>query len=198
MRIDTRSMNSPPASALSDEQLAVCLTPARKRGAARDAEAAFQQLYQRHARPLLAFLAGRVRRDQLDDVHQTVWLRVWERTPERIEGGNFRGWLFQVARNYLIDLARRKKVEPTEETEEWQDSRAPTALDTLIAQEEPHIVGRCMKHLDEEEAGVVRGRFAGEGYEDICRRMQITAARAYKLYHEATRKLQTCVQRSTR
>src|SRR5262249_46401761 len=94
-----QSMNSPPPSAPSDEQLAVCLTPPRKSSAARDAEAAFQQLYQRHARPLLAFLAGRVRRDLLDDVHQTVWLRVWERTPERIEGGNFRAWLFQVARN---------------------------------------------------------------------------------------------------
>jgi RNA polymerase sigma-70 factor (ECF subfamily) len=191
-------MNSPHASALSDEQLAVCLTQGRKSSATREAEAAFQQLYQRHARLLLAFLAGRVRHDALDDVHQTVWLRVWERTPERIEGGNFRAWLFQVARNYLIDLSRRKKADAAEAPEEWQDARSPTVLDALVAQEEPHIVGRCMKHLAEDEADVVRARCAGEEYEAICRRMQITPAKAYKLYHEATRKLQTCVQRSTR
>jgi RNA polymerase sigma-70 factor (ECF subfamily) len=191
-------MTSSPADPPSDEHLAAQLTAQRKQGAARQAEAAFQQLYQRHARPLLAFLAARVRRDQLDDVQQTVWLRVWERMPEQIEGGNFRAWVFRIARNYLIDLSRRKKADAAETPEEWQDTRAPSALDALIAAEEPHIVGACLKHLEEEEVQVVRDRFAGEAYEDICQRMNISAARAYKLYHTATHKLQSCVDRSTR
>ena len=44
----------------------------------RTAQQAFDALYRKHARLLLAFLSSRVPRHDLDDVHQTVWGRVWE------------------------------------------------------------------------------------------------------------------------
>jgi RNA polymerase sigma factor (sigma-70 family) len=191
-------MNRSHDLALTDEQLVATCTAQRKAKADHDAQGSFQLLYQRHARPLLAFLATRVRRDSLEDVQQTIWLRIWEHMDEQFTGGNFRAYLFTIARRYLIDLSRRRQADTAEDAHGWQDTRSPSVLDNLIAQEEPHLVGLCLKHLGEEEVLVVRGRLSGESYEAICQHLEIAPAKAYKLYHEALQKLQTCVERSTR
>ncbi len=186
-------MTSPESPVPTDEQLAQFCAQRGKAG-----EDAFLELYRRHGRPLLAFLATRVRREALEDVHQTVWLRVWERTPDQFAGGNFRAWLFRIARNHLIDLGRRRHADPAEAPEEWQDTRTPAGADALIAREEPHLVRKCMERLGVDEALVVRERLAGESYEDICGRLKIDRNKAYKLYYEALKTLQSCVERATR
>ena len=62
----------------------------------------------RHAPRLLAFLAGRVPRADLEDAHHEVWLRVWHHLPGHFDGSHFRGWLFRIARNHGTDPARRR------------------------------------------------------------------------------------------
>src|SRR4051794_32734263 len=94
----------------SDDELAARIA---RRGdsdeALRVARAAFEQLYQRHARLLSAFLTTRVRRSELDDLHQEVWQRVWLRLPAHYQQrGQFRAWLHQIARNALIDHGRKR------------------------------------------------------------------------------------------
>src|SRR5262245_24161416 len=76
---------------------------------------ACEELYVRHARRLLAFLSARVHGSDLEDIHQGIWERVWERLPDGFHGGNFRAWLFQIARNYLIDHSRKRRPQPLDE-----------------------------------------------------------------------------------
>ena len=60
-------------------------------------------------RPLLrAFLLARVARSEVDDLDQLAWLRVWKSLPDA-DPGPFRAWLFQIARNALIDHSRKSK-----------------------------------------------------------------------------------------
>ena len=113
-----------------DELAALCARRDDSAQARRLAETAFRDLYDRHAKRLLAFLGGRVGEAALDDVHQEVWAKVWQAVPTGFRGGNFRAWLHQLARHVVIDHWRKRRAEPTAEGAEaidrrqWEKSRA--------------------------------------------------------------------------
>lgn len=89
----------------------------------------FEQLYNRHSRLLLAFLSSRVNRSDLEDIHQAVWSRVWQYLPTHFDGQNFRAWLYQIARNYVIQLGRKKKSDLLgAEEEQALPSRPPARM----------------------------------------------------------------------
>jgi RNA polymerase sigma-70 factor (ECF subfamily) len=181
----------------SDEELAVrAARPRTPAAALRGAHEAFDALYERHARPLLAFLAGRVRRSDLSDVQQVVWQRVWEHLEDKFEGGSFRGWLFQIARNYLIDLSRRQRPVPTEASLDRTDDKAVPPEEVLLDQERQQLLRRCLKRLPAKQAELVRGRLGGEDYEAIGSRLGLTPAQAHKMFHTAKTALQECIQRA--
>jgi RNA polymerase sigma factor (sigma-70 family) len=187
-----------PTSPWTDEQLAARIARPRESAAhLRDAQDACRELYQRHARPLLAFLAGRVARADLEDAHHAVWLRVWEKLPTQFDGRHFRGWLFQIARNHLIDQARRQRPDLTAETDDWAAANTDRPDERLLEEERRLVLERCLKKMDEVLAALIRGRLGGEGYPELCRRLSLPAERAHRLFHQAKDQLQTCVDRST-
>jgi RNA polymerase sigma-70 factor, ECF subfamily len=187
-----------PESAATDEALAQII--ARRDESARAwkaAQDACGQLYQRHARKLLAFLAARGNRDDIEDIHHRIWQRVWQHIPEGFRGGNFRAWLYQIARNGLIDHGRKHRPEALGEGE------GPLARDEdrpdlwLVEQERMVILSRCLERLDTESADLVRARLAGESYAEVCERLRMRPERAHKLFHLAKEQLQKCVERAT-
>ena len=189
---------NPPDNDPSDEQLAATLAQREQSGQAlRAAQDAFRDLYQRHARKLLAFLAARVHRNDLEDVHQEVWERIWKHLPEGFHGGNFRAWLYQIARNYIVDQGRKKRPEQIPEVDELPESRGGQPEEVLLEQERRAILSRCLERLDTRAAELVRARLAGESYEDACPRLGLKPEHAHKLFHQAKTQLQQCVKRAT-
>lgn len=183
-------------TAASDETLAADIAEREVGDAAmRRAQDAFHQLYGRHARKLLAFLASRTHRSDLEDVHQAVWQRVWQRLPEAFQGGNFRAWLFQITRNYLIDLSRKRRPELFDEERELSDSRLVDPVGQLVEQERMTALGHCLDNLSREMAKLVRSRLAGDSYHAIYEQLEIPPARAHKLFHQAKAQLRDCVER---
>lgn len=162
-------------------------------GAARDA---FDRLYRRHAPLLLAFLAARGRRTDLDDVHQDVWSRVWTRLPDQFQGGNFRAWLYQIARHVVIDRARKHKPDALVDEHTLQDRNHEPVDQPLIEAERGEALRRCLEKLTTEAATLVRARLAGEDYTQVCARLGMASSRAYKVFHEAKAQLQACVERA--
>jgi len=158
-----------------------------------EAEEAFQQLYSKHARMLLAFLSSRVKRSELDDVHQEVWSRIWQHLPTKFDGSNFRAWLFRIARNYIIQESRRRRPDLAEDLR-MVTSKDETPDHQLVERERMEILTRCLSRLEAELADLVRSRLGGETYEDICERIGLQPARAHKLFHTAKMQLTTCVE----
>lgn len=156
-------------------------------------------LYARYARRLLAFLAGRlgVPAADLDDVHQDVWVRVTKALRDRAFAGHFRGWLFQVARNRVIDRGRKRREEG-DYPEDIAAGEGPTPLDDLIGREERAALERCLGRLDEQEARVLRLRLAGADYDEVCGELGLVKDVAYRLAFEGKRKLTECVERQGR
>jgi RNA polymerase sigma factor (sigma-70 family) len=181
----------------TDEQLAAA---AARRGdsdrAPRAARDAFERLYRRHAPLLLAYLAARARPSDRDDLHQEVWRRAWDHLPKRFDGRDFSAWLYQIARNALIDHGRKRKPETLADPEVVPDGRAGRDDDRLVEQERMEALRRCLEKLSAQAAAVVRARLAGEKYSELCRRLGLTPEQAYKLLNSAKDKLKTCVERA--
>src|SRR5689334_25215636 len=86
--------------------------PEVMRAAVRGDETAFARLWRDNQPPLLRYLRV-VTGDNPDDVASEVWLEV-ARGLERFHGGEgeFRGWLFTLARRRVIDLHRYNARRP--------------------------------------------------------------------------------------
>jgi len=180
----------------TDEELAAVVAARNtSEKALEQAVAAYEALYRRHSRLLLAFLSSRTTRNQLEDLHQVVWQKVWQFLPGQFKGGNFRAWLYQIARNQLIDFSRKRKpTDSSEAVESAHTTEEPGAA--LLDEEKKQILQRCLQHLQQEMADIVRGRLAGENYDTICERMDLAPARAHKLFFQAREQLSGCVQKA--
>jgi RNA polymerase sigma factor (sigma-70 family) len=162
------------------------------------AQDACRDLYDRHARRLLAFLAGRVSSAVVDDIHQDVWQKVWQSLPTAFHGGNFRSWLYTIARNCITDQMRKKKSEAIPEEGNLVDHRHRATDDEMVEAELRDALAKCLhklEQLDAQLADLVRSRVAGESYDDFCARTGMPADRAYRAFHHAKAQLQACVEK---
>lgn len=153
--------------------------------------AEFLALYEEHGRQLLAWLATRVARSDLDDVHQEIWTKVWAKKKESFKGGNFRAWLFRVARNHLVDRFEKKPATPLMEDPEAThvDARQETPCEIAIDRERREVLSRCLKRLSEVRRRVVELRLAGGDYDTIATELGITAAQAHSHFFAAKKQL---------
>jgi RNA polymerase sigma factor (sigma-70 family) len=157
---------------------------------------AFEGLYRRYAPLLLAFFASRVRASERDDLHQEVWQRVWHHLPDQFRGGNFRAWLHQIARHAIIDQGRKRRSEPLIAQEALPDPHEEPSDHRMIQNERKQALERCLELLGPDGAALLRARLAGEDYPEICQRLKLEPARAYKLFHSAKEQLKTCVEQT--
>lgn len=189
----TRSGNEP-----SDDELAARVAQrGHSDSALRAAHSAFDQLYQRHARLLYAFLANRARESEIADPHQDVWRRVWQRLPDQYQArGEFRPWLHEIARRALIDRGRKKQPQSLGNEDALIDHRKDSPDAQTLEHERMKILKRCVERLGAEAAALVKGRLGGENYAEICKRLRLTPAQAHKLWHKVKRQIQDCVERT--
>jgi RNA polymerase sigma-70 factor (ECF subfamily) len=153
-------------------------------------------LYERYAGRMFAFVSSRgVAAHDLDDVLQELWVRVHNGLRSRPFSGHFSGWLFQVARNLLIDRARRPAAlaelpadDPT------ADHDTPQVI--LTRREVFDQLERCLQRLDDRERALVRARAAGQGYDELCASLDVERNAAYKTFHRATARLAECMKRA--
>jgi len=70
---------------------------------------AFEALVEKHQSSLLGFFIRHLRDAQLaEDLTQETLLRVYNQSWDYLPRGCFRGWMFRIARNLLIDSTRRR------------------------------------------------------------------------------------------
>lgn len=161
-----------------------------------EAEAAFNLLYERHASILLAFLKVRCSSNLIaGDIAQETWLRAWQKIPEYFDGSHFRGWLFQIAKNLLLDEFRKKKM--TSLSEGMDAPEMQDAAQAFIDQEEKRQLQECMNQLDDIRQQIVRLRLSGQSHREISDQLQVDYTTVQTRFHRAKQFLEDCVQ-STR
>jgi len=70
---------------------------------------AFEELVELHQGPLIGFFYNNTRDRQLsEDLTQETLLRVYNQSWDYLPLGKFRGWMYRIARNLMIDSIRRQ------------------------------------------------------------------------------------------
>ncbi len=91
--------------------------PTAARPAAAGSALALEVLFDQFGSALLGFVRQRVSNPSLaEDLTQEIWLKVHERLPSLRDSDKLESWLYRIARNTLIDHARRSR--PAEELPE--------------------------------------------------------------------------------
>jgi RNA polymerase sigma-70 factor (ECF subfamily) len=150
----------------------------------------FEDLYREHAGLVLSFLRRRVPAAVADDLSQQVWLKVWTQASTRFDGQNFRAWVFQIARNILVDSVRKQS--------RWQAGEladvATADADDDAEDPRTEALKDCLTRISRDFFDVVRARMLGEPYEAICERLSIPIGTAHSRFNKAKLQLQACVE----
>jgi RNA polymerase sigma-70 factor, ECF subfamily len=116
---------------------------------------AFEELYRRYTRPVLGLALRRLgdrgrAEDALQEAFAAIWRSASSYDPERGQGG---AWLYTVARNAIVDGARKRPEPPMDAPEEpsseggpderaeasWLSWRVHSAIELLPDHERPVI-----------------------------------------------------------
>ncbi|TCS35903.1 sigma-70 family RNA polymerase sigma factor [Reinekea marinisedimentorum] len=86
-----------------------------------------------------------------EDLLQEVFVKLMQQRNAFCEVENTKGWLFRVARNLLIDHARRDRYQPIEDTDIAHEEADPSAIDLLAI----NCLPRVLNELDEEDRDII-------------------------------------------
>jgi len=133
--------------------------------------------------------------DAAKDVVQDVFLRLWQESPEKVEGHEL-PWLFRVTRNRALDVHRKGgRMKPLNEVVIAQTA-ADTPSPTVQAErQDSHAqLLQMMQALPENQQEVVRLKFQnGMSYKEIAAVTELSVTNVGFLLHTAIQTLRTRV-----
>lgn len=126
-------------------------------------ESAFGQIYDLYFEKVYRFVYYRVNhRETAEDLVAETFIRVWDKVSE-IEGpGSFNGWVYQIARNLVIDHYRSRKItidlEYLENFLEYEDN----VVDKTNLQFQEKIFLEALKKLSSDQQLVIKLKYLDE------------------------------------
>jgi RNA polymerase sigma-70 factor (ECF subfamily) len=135
-------------------------------------------LFERYKRPLYGFFYGLTKQQELsEDLVQNTFLRILKyrhlfrgEPAGRTGGGDFRAWMFHIARNVNNDHHRKNKIKATEGLEHWQERIGHQENRAVEMQqiEEQQLLSMAMERLPEDKREVLLlSKFQEKKYSEI-------------------------------
>jgi RNA polymerase sigma-70 factor, ECF subfamily len=151
------SINSGPGSSL--DALENLLTRAKS-----GEEEAFGELYDLYFKKIYKFIYYRVSHKEVaEDLAEDVFVKAHTKLSSLSENNSFEGWLYQIARNLVIDYYREKKstiaLEEIENTLEYETN----IVDIVSLKEQQKVLIKLLKELTSDQQAVIKLKF----FEDL-------------------------------
>jgi RNA polymerase sigma-70 factor (ECF subfamily) len=109
---------------------------------------AFEALVDRYWGRVCRWLVGLTHEDQLaEDLTQEAFLKAWKALPTFHIGGNFRVWLFAIARHCLVDHQRGSRATPAQLPPEALASKEPGPVNAALQQEGASLLRQACVRL---------------------------------------------------
>lgn len=149
---------------------------------------AVEGLIEIYGRQLNAFLINnRPTAVQADDIAQEVWLRIWRARLQYVEG-NFRGWLFTIARRVLAEVHRKRRPELLPETYD------PAAAENDIDDPRLAALKECLEQLDNDFLATIRGQINGLSTRELAERLGVPEGTISSRSNRGKKLLRQCVE----
>lgn len=159
---------------------------------------AFADLYERYRIPVFTFLVRLTgHRELAEDLLQDAFLRVYRSRHAYEPSGQFRAWLFTIARRLVVDHYRRQRVQ-------WEG--APDAIDAVTEPdtvqqrfEARELLARAEHALTQLSPGqrelILLSRVAGLDADEIADVIASTPGAVRVAIHRALRRLQSLIEK---
>ena len=133
--------------------------------------------------------------DVLHDVYLTIWKRAGAYEPSRASPIT---WLATIARNRAIDWQRAQTVRrstPIEDAPPILDT-APLVSQTLLDDEESHLLHECLELLEQRQRSAIRTAFFdGVTYADLAERESVPLGTMKSWVRRGLARLRECLER---
>lgn len=138
--------------------------------APRDPEA-FAGVFTRYHPEIERFLLARTNGDHTlaEDLTSQTFARAWV-AHDRFTPGSERGWLYQIARNLLIDHLRKRQADRLD-PDTPLTSAAPALEEAVIAQEAHELLHAAIGELTEPQRSIILLRLQGHTSREIAFRL---------------------------
>lgn len=160
--------------------------------------AAFAPLYEAYADLVWRYAVKRLgNEERAADATSQVFIKVIAALPKykpamRGEGTTFRSWVMMIARNVVIDEARKHRPAldlDAPSAQPWMVDRARSPEEAAIASEEQELVRRAVAMLPEKQRQIVELRAMGLKAAEIAEMMGMTVAGIRTSNHRAYTRL---------
>ena len=102
---------------------------------------AFYKIYSRYERPLFFYIRSMMRpKEEAKDVFQDVWIQALNKLSTFSCNNSFRNWLYAIARNKIIDRARKSNRVNVISLDDESYSEGEQTLHDFLADPAPDIV----------------------------------------------------------
>lgn len=106
-----------------------------------------------------------------EDLVQNTFMRILKYRKGFKGEGEFKVWMFHIARNVSNDHFRKHKMKDTEDVESWSDRLGDSAAnkdEAIVQSEEMHMLKLAMSKLDQEKREVLTmSKLEGMKYKQI-------------------------------
>ncbi len=128
-------------------------------------------LFERYKRPLYGFFYGMNRDQELsEDLVQNTFLRILKYRHLFRGDGDFKTWMFHIARNVSHDQFRKNKIRLKEDVDRWHErlGHEENKLSDMQASEEQELLGIAMARLPEDRREVLLlSKYEEKKYKEI-------------------------------
>lgn len=123
---------------------------------------AFAELYERFVTPVYRYIYSRTgTRLDAEDLTTQTFMRAMQSLPGLRKPGQFKSWLFTIARNVINDHFRRSAYAP-QMLQDMPASEVCDPLATVLEREQDRAMAGLIATLDEDERELLKLRFLAE------------------------------------
>jgi RNA polymerase sigma factor (sigma-70 family) len=129
-------------------------------------------LFERYKKPLFGFFYGMNKDAELsEDLVQNVFVRILKYRTVFRGDGEFRTWMFHIARNVSHDHYRKKRVDARDSIEDWQDhvSEGENRFTEYQKEEDMQLLSMAMARLpDDKREILLLSKYQEKKYKEIA------------------------------
>lgn len=158
-------------------------------------------LFERYHRMLFSFFYNRNKNIQLsEDLVQNVFERVLKYRHRYRGDGEFKHWLFHIARNVSSDHYRKKTIRYSESVDDWKDHLVDDhhiPSQSMIQQEEMKKLKTALDQLDSEKREILMlSKLEGLRYKEIGQRLNCSEGAVKVKVYRALKALKKIYQKT--